>query len=233
MSKILIATPAFNGQVTVKYMLSLLETLNKAHEDDLFCGIFTLANESLIPRGRNTCAAEFLNSEMKWDKLLFIDADISWSYEQFKSLVKSDKPLIGGAYPVKSLPISLNFKPLIQHEHYFKDTGKSLANFKTFVEHEGNDENEIPVELLPTGFLLIDRSILEHFTSKAPKYSVIDPKTGAEQHAWDFFRSGADNGTFLSEDWFFSKQCHKYGYQPYLKTNCIVNHEGSFVYGID
>jgi hypothetical protein len=231
--KILICTPCFGGLVTMRYLLSLIETLNCASQDGIQIGVFTLGNESLIPRARNDCAAEFLTSPHKWEKLLFIDADISWSYPQFLSLVRSDKPFVGGTYAVKKMPLSLNFQPLPQHRHYFEDAGHSVSDYNAYVKAEGNDENEIPVELLPTGFLLIDRSVLEHFQSKATKYSFLDASTGQPQERWDFFRSGAQGGNYLSEDWFFSVQCAKYDYQPYLKTDVIVNHEGSFIYGIN
>jgi hypothetical protein len=228
--KILIATPCYGGQVTMNYLVSMIELFDRCKSDNFQIGTHFIGNESLITRARNSCAAEFLKSEYRWDKLFFIDADISWKYSQALALIKSDKSIIGGAYSVKRLPLSLNFKPLKQHAGYFRTLDKTMDEFAHYVEQENNDENEIPVEYLATGFMCIDRSVFESFSKDASRYSYPCLTTGKIVEHWDFFRCGTNNGAYLSEDFFFCSQAVKYGFQPYLNPTCLVNHEGQYVF---
>lgn len=216
----------------MNYMVSLVETLNRGSAEGIQFGIFTLGNESLITRARNRMATDFLNSEHKWDKLLFIDADISWKYEHILALLKSEQSLIGGVYPVKKLPISLNFQPLPQHLHYFKTAERTPAEYAEYVKQENNDSNEIAVKFLTTGFMLISRPVLEELSKHAPKYKYPDLATGQLLTQWDFFRAGAYGDAYLSEDHFFCQMAAKYGFQPYLNPSVVVRHEGSYIYAL-
>ena len=68
----------------------------------------TLANESLITRGRNTLVS-FLWKTKK-PHLMFIDADIEFNPEDVLRMLAYDKPIIVGAYPKKAL----NWESILQ-----------------------------------------------------------------------------------------------------------------------
>ncbi len=215
----------------MRYTVSLVQTICQAAQEDYQVGIRLLGNESLVQRARNTLAADFLQAEEQWDKLVFIDADISWDWQQLRSLLQSEQNIVGGVYPVKCLPLSLNFKCLPEHQKYFKAAQKTLPEFATYVREQNNDSNEIPVDMLATGFLVIDRSVLEEMKKYAPKYSYIDLINNREMTCWDFFNCGVHDGIYMSEDWSFCLNAKKIGFQPYLNPSCVVKHEGSYVFG--
>jgi hypothetical protein len=60
-----------------------------------------LFNESLITRGRNYLAHEFLESDAT--HLMFIDADIDFDPKDVIALLAMNKPVIGGPYPKKCI----------------------------------------------------------------------------------------------------------------------------------
>ena len=64
----------------------------------------TMTNESLISRARNTLTAKFLHNKES-THLMFIDADIGWEPWHLLVMLNRDVDVIGGLYPMKSLPV--------------------------------------------------------------------------------------------------------------------------------
>ena len=221
--KVLCATPAFGGILTVPYFQSFLKTVAACQQQDIQLGVYTLSNESLIPRARNTCAAEFLKQD--WDKLLFIDADLSWEPEQALALIRSEEHLVGGSYPWKAFPLEVMFNPTDEHKQKYGG-GRTQGAFLKFSE-EANGLGEVAVKHLPTGFMCMTRSVL---TELKDTYAAPYDYRG-ETH-WEFFAAGVVGGQYLSEDWDFCEKAAAAGFQPYLNVNCVVTHHGNFAYDI-
>ena len=74
--KVLLATPAYGGQITAAYFQSVLGLMNHAGPRGIQIDVMTLTNESLITRGRNEIVATFLAGD--WTDLLWVDADIAF-----------------------------------------------------------------------------------------------------------------------------------------------------------
>ena len=101
----------------------------------------TMTNESLISRARNTLTAKFLATKES-THLMFIDADIGWEPWHLLVMLDAQKDVIGGLYPMKSLPI------------------KWCVNGIPGVVEDPNS-NLIEVSKTGTGFLLIKREVFE------------------------------------------------------------------------
>jgi len=101
----------------------------------------TMTNESLISRARNTLTAKFLHNKES-THLMFIDADIGWEPWHLLVMLDAQKDVIGGLYPMKSLPV------------------KWCVNGIPGVVEDPNSPL-IEVSKTGTGFLLIKRDVFE------------------------------------------------------------------------
>ena len=99
---IFIATPCYGGQLGEPYFRSMMRFAILCNKYDIKYTISTLANESLITRGRNTLNSFFMENK-EATHLFFIDADIEFNPEDILRMVAYDKPIIVGAYPKKAL----------------------------------------------------------------------------------------------------------------------------------
>lgn len=222
--KIYIATPCYGGMATVPYIASLMTTTNKLKEIGITSEVSLQYGESLIPRGRNTCAMQMLAKD--FDKLLFIDSDISWEWEDVKRVVLSDKKIIGGIYPLKTFPITMNFNPLDEHRDLYGFERKQ-ANYVAWCKKYADPETgEAEVAHLPTGFMCIDRVVLESLSHRVPHYTLFAPEKGTKEPYFDFFQIGVVNGEYRSEDWAFCDIARKFGFKVYLQTRSTVKHHG-------
>ena len=71
MAKIFIATPCYGGQVHALFMVSMLNLQRVFADCKHEAMVSVLVNESLITRGRNSLANQFMKSDA--DYLFFID----------------------------------------------------------------------------------------------------------------------------------------------------------------
>lgn len=233
--RVLIATPCSGGLITSQYFMSFVQTrdavmaeraANKSHVD---LGVYMLTSESLISRGRNHCA--YVAMAQKWDKILFIDADQSWTYDQFKAIVFSDKLIIGAVSPLKILPIHFNYQPNHEDEKYHPDGFKNPTNLKAM--RDGHGKPEIPVRYIGTGFLCIDvAKVLMPLTEIADPYRAPDPNTGYNVTHWNLFDTKAVNRTFSSEDWGFIDKARGIGIEPWINADAIIEHTGTFTFRV-
>lgn len=227
--KVLIGTPAFGGQYTAEYVTSLVSTLSGFHRDAIDFAIYSLTNESLINRGRNTIANYVLQNK-EYTHLMFIDADIGWEYADLKKLLDSDKLIVGGTYPVKAYPMSMNFNPLPEHLDFF-DRFKTVEGLREFGSKYGNNARETEVLHLPTGFMCINRAALEYLSQFRPSYLQKDGHgANTMTEMVDFFPIRIKDNLLESEDWAFCSIAKEHGIKVYLNTDIMTTHSGNHVF---
>lgn len=230
--KLLLATPAYAGNLSTYYVGSLMNTMFGIMRDGLVkeFHLLTYDRESLIPRARNKSAMHLLNTN--YDKLLFIDADMSFTYESVKALVLSDKLIVGGTYPLKSFPEALNFNPLVEHA----PTGnpRKPEEFKVYRDKWADPvTKEVEVRHVPTGFMMIDKSVFQKMImAGAPTYAEWDDIDKKEKTYYDFFQTGVRNGLYESEDWGFCSLANSIGIKTYLNTSVVNGHVGVHHYEV-
>lgn len=102
---VIIATPG--ASVIGQYVFSLLETITLFSQKGIsfsflnaYCSHVADAREITLSGTMNNDISNSLPAEgkMTYDKILWIDSDISWKPEDALKLVESDKDIISGAY---------------------------------------------------------------------------------------------------------------------------------------
>lgn len=209
--RLLIGTPCYGGMLTTQYLTSFVETWDGLSRGKIQAQLFTMMNESLIPRARNKIAQFAL--EQKFDKLLFIDSDMGWKWEDVDRLIRSDKSIIGGSYPMKGFPMKLALNQLPEAE-------------------PATPEGEVEVRHIPTGFMKIDVAVLESLKEHTSNFICEHGTTQKPVRMWDFFPSGVntDLDIYESEDWGFCTLARKHGHRIWFSTRTITSHTGTYVF---
>lgn len=229
--RLFISTPASGGLVYDRYCGSLLASISQAKLEGLVdeCQVHFQGKESLIHRARNLAAMAFIESD--FDKLMTIDADVVWSYEDFKRIISSDKEIIGGAYPIKNFPVCMNFNALPGRGTEFLKSGRGydLDAWTQFVKKYADPETGLAeVRHLPTGFLCVTRDVFAKLSHTVDVYHSRGPETGTMKGFYHFYPSGVFAGELESEDWGLSRLAREAGFQVWLDTRVTLGHIGNW-----
>lgn len=228
--EIYLATPAYGGQVTTTYMLSVLDLSRRADEFGFEVSVNLLGRDSLITRSRNTLVAHFLNSSTA-SHMMFVDADIGFRPEQVKRMIDFDQDVVAGMYPLKALrweqPATLQQAedPRTAMLHYVGKfaTGEALATRDGFVT----------ATYCGTGFMLMKRAVLERMVAAYPETAyrtdhvhAVDGSAVAGAHALFECTIDRETGEYLSEDFGFCRRWLATGGTIWLDTIGSLSHTG-------
>lgn len=211
-SRIHFCLPCYGGVLTEQTFMSFIKWGNTAKQLGIEWAIETMNNESLISRGRNTLTAKFLNAPES-THLMFIDADIGWEPWHVLAMIDRDVDVIGGLYPMKTLPI------------------RWVVNGFDGAE-EGTDGLQ-EVSKTGTGFLLIKRQVFEemkaHPAVKPFKSDIgLDPELN--KHMRTYFDTAVRNNRYYSEDWTFCENWRDLGGKVWVDKRVMLRHAGSYVF---
>jgi len=229
--KLLISTPCSGGLLHETYVGSLITSANRAREEGIITHweVHFQGKESLIHRARNRAALYAL--EQGFDRLLTIDADISWDYEHFKRVLNTAHPIVGGTYPIKAFPIRLNFIPLDEQAREFMTEGVLTPEvFYALTNKYADQEGLLEVKSLPTGFLSVSCEVFSRLSDTAEVYFTGDAITGLTKGFFDFYPSRIINKTLESEDWGFCRLAREAGFKLHLDTKVILPHTGNHAF---
>lgn len=215
--------------VTSRYLQSLIPAVARLADLGHQVEIHMQANESLISRGRNTCAMYAIKNG--FDKLFFIDADMIFTPESVELLVKSKKKIVGGTYPLKCFPITLNFNPLPHQRDLFGEH-RQQDNYIEWVAKYADATGEAEVMHIPTGFMMIDMEVLAKLSHKVDWYQTFHPEHKTKDQAFDFFPVRVVEHEYESEDWAFCSLAREAGFSVYLQTRAVNAHTGTLHYGL-
>jgi len=236
-SSVFIATPCYGGQICQNSYQSVLQFCDLARQVSMGVEMHTLTNESLIPRGRNLLANNFLNKS-QCTHLLFIDADVSFEAVELLNLILADVSVVGASYPKKRInwlmvreavkrnpDIDPQLLVLAGQEHVIKPL-KGEQHFDLMNLQE--------VEYLGTGLMLIKREVLEDLRQgilSEQSYWDTEAQPGQAQHHYDFFPSGlVTKDQYLSEDFRFCNLVREQGHSIWLAPWIRTQHQGVTVF---
>lgn len=226
---LMLATPSHDGNVAFGYATGLTELAMILSQNNVHFEMARVIGSSLIPHARNSLVQMFLDS--KCQRLLFVDSDQSWSKEAALALFQSNRRIIAGITPHKRFPINLNFEPLEEDKHYFKDlTNKSSLEFQEFVNKKADQTGEIEVAKAGTGFIMIDRSVFELMKPKVEEYMAFDNNPSILHR--EFFQMGAKDGKYQGEDWSFNHLAKELNIPVYISARSLVSHSGIFTWSL-
>lgn len=211
-TRVHIMIPAYGGNITESTFTSMIKWANVARQLGIDWTMETLVNESLITRGRNTLVAKFLHAKES-THLMFIDADIGFEPWHLLVLLNRDVDVIGGLYPMKSIPI------------------KWCVNGFEGAE-EGPDGLQ-EVSKTGTGFFLVKRHVFEKLSSHpAVKPFMNDIGLPAElnQYMKTYFDTAVREGRYYSEDWSFCENWRDLGGKVWVDKRVLLRHSGTYVF---
>jgi hypothetical protein len=173
----------------------------------------TMTNESLISRARNTLTAKFLHNKES-THLMFIDADIGWEPWHLLVMLNAQKDVIGGLYPMKSLPVKWCVNGF---------EGADVSEDGTLQE----------VSKTGTGFMLIKREVFEKLNAHpATKPFMNDIGLPAELNPYmkTYFDTAVRENRYYSEDWTFCENWRDLGGKVWVDKRVLLKHTGTYVF---
>lgn len=226
---VMIATPSHDGNVAINYALGLADATLKLQQNNIYFEMARVVGSSLIPHARNSLVDMFLRSRCQ--RLLMIDADQGWDANALFHLLQSPRKIVAGVTPHKRYPINLNFEPLPEDAHFFKNLcHKGPEEFTNFVRAKADPKGDIEVNRVGTGFVMIDRSTFEIMNEHVKEYEPFDDKPDAKHK--EYFQMGGFGGRFKGEDWFFCELAKKCSIPIFINANVVVSHQGTHNFSI-
>jgi len=222
--KVLLATPAYGGQVTEAYLQSILALVHASYARGIQIDVMTLTNESLITRARNEIVATFMGGD--WTDLLWVDADISFSPEHVWRLLDAPHDVCATPYAMKGL--DWDSAALAQDAATARAAAiMSVVNFIPGVQVQ---DGFAPVLDAGTGFMRIKRSVLEKLIAAHPEVEYRSEKDGKTR--WAIFDCIIHDGRYLSEDYTFCRRWQALGGQVWVDVaSPNLGHQGSYTFG--
>jgi len=243
--KIIIGTPCFGGMLHNGYFQSMLELSINFTKLNIPFEMITIGNESLIQRARNGIVAKFMG-DTSATHLMFIDADITFSWVHIIKLLLCGKELCGGCYPKKSFNWD-KIKHQIQKNSTMNNDelmAKSLDYVFNPIYHKEGENVVIKlnngmaqVKDIGTGFMLINKSVINKMIKKYPETKFINNVAGyGNNNTDDYFYALFDccidpvSKVYLSEDYLFCKRWIDIGGELWLDLSTNLNHTGIIDY---
>jgi hypothetical protein len=211
-TRVHICMPCYGGMLTESTFMSYIKWSNTARQLGIDWTMETLTNESLISRARNTMVAKFLANPDS-THLMFIDADIGWEPWHLLVLLNRDVDVIGGLYPMKSLPI------------------KWCVNGFDGAEEGADGLQE--VSKTGTGFFLVKRHVFDKLNAHpATKPFINDIGLPVELNPYmkTYFDTAVRENRYYSEDWTFCENWRDIGGRVWVDKRVLLRHTGTYTF---
>ena len=211
--RIHICMPCYGGQLTESTFMSYIKWGNTCRQLGIDWTIETMTNESLISRARNTLVAKFLNTENS-THLVFIDADIGWEPWHLLLLINHDVDVIGGLYPMKSLPV--------------RWVVNGVENGAV-----SEDGNVVEVSKTGTGFMVVKRHVfdkLQQHPAVVPFKNDIGLPQELDPHMRTYYDTDVREGRYYSEDWTFCENWRDLGGKIWVDKRVLLKHTGTYTF---
>ena len=244
-TKIIIGTPCFGGMLHNGFFQSMLELAVNFTKLNIPFEMMTIGNESLIQRARNGIVAKFM-ADNSSTHLMFIDADITFSWVNIVKLLLSGKELCGGCYPKKcfnwdKIKHQISKNPTLCDDELM---AKSLDYVFNPIYHKEGDNVVIKlnngmaqVKDIGTGFMLINKTVIHKMIKKYPETKFVNNVAGyGQSNGGDYFYALFDccidpvSRVYLSEDYLFCKRWIDIGGELWLDLSTNLNHTGIIDY---
>lgn len=233
--------PQYGGISQTNFFVCLINTMNLLAQHGIESNPLFILGESLITRARNNIVAKFLN-DPNATHLMFIDGDIAWNPMDVIKLIKHNKDLVGGIYPMKTykwekldeleniierhksdLHKDIPLADFIRQNLMKYNLNFKYANFKV-------ENNLVEVKHIATGFMMIKRETIEKMILQHPEWKFWDDmgclNKDEDRFAYTLFQCETIEGHYYSEDWLF---CHRWtgmGGQVFADISINLSHSG-------
>jgi len=200
---VFLAVPSY-GPVPVGTVYSLWNGQTALRAAGIRVDLQFMAGHCHVDDARNDLVRSFLETDA--EMMIFIDADIGFDALDLVKLVQHNRDIVAGVYPLKQSPEGFPVR-LIE--------GEIWSDVDGLVEVEG----------VPTGFLKINRKVLELLDSEAEQFSTRKDLPGARKMSVIFERA-VIQGSRWSGDYNFCRKARALGYQIYVDPSMEFAHSG-------
>jgi len=199
--KILVAIPVYDGKLQVQTVKCLLEEqfIATANGDELIVRFLPSCSHAAM--GRNQLAQDFMESDC--DRLVFLDADVTFEAGDLVKIAHFKEDFVGGAYRFK-----------LSSESY--PVGWNLDNKDLVATESGL----LDVWSLPAGFMSLSRKVFEKLKEKYPEREY--EHFGKKAHC--YFQMAFLDGNLYGEDSLFCKEWRDLGEKVYLYPELKLTH---------
>jgi hypothetical protein len=213
---ILIGLPCYGGVVSDKTTNALFKLGKQFVRNNIDHGILTLANESLISRGRSRIANFFINNT-QFEYLFFLDSDVGFEADDVLKLLNYNKEMVCGAYPMKTVPLKWNF---------------------TLTQPQQREGDLVAIDKIGIGFSLIHRNVFIRIAKQYPELKYIptnestthNPTEAEYDNSYHYFHEMRQGDIYLPEDLSFFTRARTVGMQAWMDTSINLCHVGSHVF---
>jgi hypothetical protein len=213
---ILIGLPCYGGVVSDKTTNALFKLGKQFVRNNIDHGILTLANESLISRGRSRIANFFINNT-DFEYLFFLDSDVGFEADDVLKLLNYNKEMVCGAYPMKTVPLKWNF---------------------TLTQPQQREGDLVAIDKIGIGFSLIHRNVFIRIAKQYPELKYIptnestthNPTEAEYDNSYHYFHEMRQGDIYLPEDLSFFTRARTVGMQAWMDTSINLCHVGSHVF---
>jgi hypothetical protein len=212
MIKLMIATPAYAGNVAIPYALSFAQTVNLLAANNIAVQPLIVSSGSLLVAERNRIVQAFWESDCS--HLLCIDADLGWPAEAVLAMCSFDKEFVAGVYPARGKTKEFLFRPVT--------TADSSLVQDTVHKHL------LKMQYIPAGFMLITRSVIEKMRAQHPDlYFEPKDKRNNPEPGYCFFNTEVYDGEFWGEDFVFCRKAREAGVDIWVDPLVQFDHAGT------
>lgn len=197
--KIFVGIPIYDSKVPMQLVDNLLAENTLAHITGHRLVVRFLPSCCNLAKGRNQLVKDFLNSDC--DRLVFVDADITFEPGSLIRLAETDSEFVAGAYRFKR---DLEDYPI----------GWIQGDL------QADERGLLGVAMVPTGFLALSRSVFEKFQEAHPgREYTIEGST-----SYCFFQIPYADGSLYTEDAYFCREWRELGGKIYLDPEITLTH---------
>jgi hypothetical protein len=204
--KLFIGIPAYDGKINIKLAYNIAALMPKAMQFGIAVNMGDVSGCSIITMARNQLVHEFLKSDAT--ELLFIDSDVIATPDDILRLMaqSSGKDITAGAYPRRA-------KDRYFFADLYFDENKDL-------EFDGS---LMRVERVGTGFMLIQRHVLEKMVADHPEWMY----EFKDEQICSVFDFALKDGKYVGEDYLFCDRAREHGFKIHIDVDISLPHVGT------
>jgi hypothetical protein len=206
--KLFIGIPCHDGRLNVKTAYNLVQLMPEAMRLGVAVTLSDISNCSIITLARNSLVAEFLKTDCT--ELLFIDSDVVATPADILRLMAQSggKDITAGAYPRRA-----------KDKKFFTDL------YWTEDDNLEFDGSLMRVKRVGTGFMLIQRHVIEKMVEAHPEWSYKNKPTGERMAA--LFDFDIVDDQYVGEDYLFCDRATQMGFKVHIDVDISLPHIGS------
>jgi len=234
MIKLFLPVLCYNHMCHTAFMFSLMRFVLACKDRHLSVSLFPITFDSLISRARNAATAHFMSGD--YTHLLFIDADIEFNPEDVFKLLEIDKGVVSAGYPQKWLNTEKLKRVFGKGDAIPSEPMELCTNHSVHLEPQPYVQPVMTAKYCTTGFLLIQRSVIDTMIKAYPERRYINDVDGYMSANSEFFYNlftveiHPETKRYESEDYGFSRLWKAIGGEIYIATDITLKHHGWYAY---